>query len=594
MAFGEFPISPLAGGNPLNSNATDDQGFESILFHELSALEGIHAQHPESGANRMGQSMLGNYSNRLHGCPYQLLDSVDRRFTTINKNLGNEYLRNFILNSPILYVRPGMPHYTGGDNPAGVMKAIQSQVYDGTHGTGIGAGATALMNLAKSTIFSSGSQKQKRMFGFRSTFMEYMMYVNYMCRSVAVLLTLMDDGDHPNGAFVATSEGGLEFETFDSIRWENYRLTDQYVSGMADFLGELAGAGLNAVTNTASAVLDGVVQGLDGLNPFTGSGISIGGAVQQGWDAFNAGMDNDGSIAELLSERITSVMFMVEPQSFQESFSNQTGPSFIEAKLSGITSDIGAEIAFITNSTVDTGVLGGMVEFLGSELSSASMHLSNLVQSATGGWATQLFQGGLKSIKGQKMLYPKIYRESASSMNYSYKMILSSPYGDIYNYYMNIVVPLCHLLCLVCPRMVTSNTVSSPFVVQAFIPGMTTCQLGIISQMDIVKNPKGKHVSVQGFPLTVEVSFTVEDLYSKLAVSPAHDPASFMFNETLNDYMANLAGLIPGIDTFNRKRINAWERMQDYLSEDWKNDIALGIAGSTIPGFSSLYGPINF
>ena len=39
-----------------------------------------------------------------------------------------------------------------------------------------------------------------------------------------------------------------------------------------------------------------------------------------------------------------------------------------------------------------------------------------------------------------------------------------------------------------------------------------------------------------------------------MAISPAHDPSSYMFNETLNDYMANLAGLIPSIDTYEKHR----------------------------------------
>ena len=79
-------------------------------------------------------------------------------------------------------------------------------------------------------------------------------------------------------------------------------------------------------------------------------------------------------------------------------------------------------------------------------------------------------------------------------MNYSFTINLSSPYGDVYNYYMNIVVPLMHLIALAAPRMVSANSVASPFLVQAFIPGMCTCQLGIIQSLSIEKNPSGKRV----------------------------------------------------------------------------------------------------
>lgn len=50
-----------------------------------------------------------------------------------------------------------------------------------------------------------------------------------------------------------------------------------------------------------------------------------------------------------------------------------------------------------------------------------------------------------------------------------------------------------------------------------------------------------------------------------MSISPANDPASFMFNETLNDYMANLAGLIPSTDTFTKQRQNAFENMAQYM-----------------------------
>ena len=130
---------------------------------------------------------------------------------------------------------------------------------------------------------------------------------------------------------------------------------------------------------------------------------------------------------------------------------------------------------------------------------------------------------------------------------------------------MNIVVPLMHLIALAAPRMVTSNTVSSPFLVQTYIPGMATCQLGIISNMSIVKNPDYKSVTVNGFPSTIKVTFQVKELYNAMSISPANDPASFMFNETLNDYMANMAGLIPSIDTFAKQRAAAFQNLEQYF-----------------------------
>ena len=50
------------------------------LGRELAALEGIHGQHPESGAGiDSGNSYLNKYTNKLFGAPFQLLDSVSMR-----------------------------------------------------------------------------------------------------------------------------------------------------------------------------------------------------------------------------------------------------------------------------------------------------------------------------------------------------------------------------------------------------------------------------------------------------------------------------------------------------------------------------------
>ena len=84
--------------------------------------------------------------------------------------------------------------------------------------------------------------------------------------------------------------------------------------------------------------------------------------------------------------------------------------------------------------------------------------------------------------------------------------------------------------------------------------------------MQIDKNPTTKHVSVHGYPLTVKVTFTVSELYNNLSISPANDPSSFLFNETLNDYMCNLAGLIPSMDTFEAQRVAQQQSFEQYFT----------------------------
>jgi len=590
------------------SNARDD-GFDAILKNELIKLEGVQHQNPDTGAGiNDGTTYIGQYTNRIFGAPFQLMDSVDRRFESVNEHVGSEYLRNFLLNSPILHIKPGMPKYTGSTDSNSLLESIK-QVYIGAN-TGMGFAESMLTQLAGGTIFSAGSKLQKRMFGFRETYYSYMTYVNYMCRSMATFLNLTVSSQYPTGTPI--SGGWGDFATMD---WSNYRLLSGSraaspsgvlsTMGSATLLGAAATTTGAAFTNTmaalgtsAAAATEAVAKTLEGGNN------DILNTIQQSTaNAFNTAATNTAntaaaaaetasstSVVDIMADKVCSVMFMVEPVSFTESLSNTIAPSVIESALDTVNQGVGSELAFITNSKVDTGLLGSITEFLGDTVTTAANFIAGLTEPMTGGFMTNLFQGALGTIKGQKMIYPQIYKDSKSEMNYQFTVNLTSPYGDVYNYYMNIVVPLMHLIALAAPRMVTSNSVSSPFIVQAYVPGQCTCQLGIITNMEIIKNPNLKHVSVHGFPLDVTVRFTISELYNALSISPSNDPASFLFNETLNDYMSNLAGLQPSVHTYTNQRIAAFKGLENYFQQgEYANDIA----NSMLTGIEDTINPFQ-
>lgn len=518
---------------------------------------------------------INDYSNRLFGAPFQLLDSVDKRFPDINPNLGNEYLRNFILNSPILYIRPGMPKYTGNVSSSSLselVRNIYSDVVD--QASSIGLGEAAWRTIGSTLIFGSGSKLQGRMFGFRETYYEYIQNVNYMCRSVATYMNLIDGTEFPDGCYVF----GNQWRSFDTIDWQDYRIGSQGNTTPTEQLSGYIGVLGDSFWGSVSPIV-GFLNGL-----FTDKKISeeVRSALQQ---------SSATSILGQINSKISSVEFMVEPIEFTETLSNQTSPSFIEGMIDGITQGVGTEIGWITNSSADTGVIGNLTDFLGDSMQSVSQVLGELVQPISGGFTRNLFSGAIAAIKGQKMIYPNIYKSSESHMDYQFSITLTTPYGDPYNYYMNIVVPLLHLIALVSPRLISSNTTASPFLVQAYIPGMCTCQLGIIRDMTIIKNPTTKHVSVNGFPLTVKVQFTIEELYNAMAISPANDPASFLYNETLNDYLCNLSGLSPSLETYASQRQAKFQAVGRYFDQwlfiqDPINNIIEGVENFVRPGNS--------
>ena len=542
-------LSDVAGERPIVPTVSNSNIGE-ILSQEISQNIGIgRSQNVETGMIGKGDTDLSNYSTRLFGSPFQLLDSVDTRFPEVNSEVGSEYLRNFLANSPILYIKPGMPKYTGGEEST-MLTALKEIEAGSRSRSGGGVGAAVATSIFKNlTSASNGAKLQKRMFGFRETYLEYMQFVDYMCRSVAILMGIPQmaaAGIIPGGTFVASGSGGASFQPFESIRWKDYRMSNRYVRTSIEQLKAIGGGLMNSAANALKSI-------------------------------FNKGSETQGAL-DVMRDKIANVQFMVTPVSFTEDLSNETGQSMIESMINGMSEGIGSEIAFITNSNVDAGMANDLIKFLGDVTGSVGNSLTQIAGPVTGGFAQNLFSGALKSLQGQKMIYPEIYKNSSASMDYNFTVTLSSPYGDPYNYYMNIVVPLMHLIALVAPRMLTSNTIASPFLVQAYIPGMCTCELGIIKNMSIVKNPKTNHVSIHGFPLTVEVNFTLHPLYRNISISPAHDPASFMYNETLNDYLANIAGLVPSIDTYMEQVGSMMQNAATYFKD-----------GSMLEEFGSRY-----
>lgn len=567
----------------------------SVLYEELKRLEGILRQNPETGALKEKESYLGEYTNRLFGAPYQFMDTVDKKFSDVNDYLGNKYLKYIMLNSPIIHIKPGMPYYTGADKgKVEKLKDLIMSLYFGHELSDSSDAGTLLAALAKPTLFGKGSKLQRRMFGFRETYWDYMQHVNYMCRSVAVMLNLIssDTNDrYPHGTFTSTKHGiNDEMESFSSMNWQNYRMfSNTYVKDPAEYFLELIGVSVGNMAKSAiynsvkgfvnvggkvSFVASMLTNGLTGdVNDAAGNTVSF---LQSVTDSiYNKA--TSGSLADSVANKVSAVEFMIEPGSFQETLTNNTKPSQIAAAINGIGDELGAEIGFITNSNADTGTIGNVLSFLGNGLAEMSTNIAGLVQGVSGGFVTNLFSGAIQSIKGQKMIYPEIYESSQSTASYSFNIDLVSPYGDVYNYYMNIVVPMLHLVALASPRLVTANTTASPYIVQFYIPGQESCHLGIISNMNFNKNPNNDMVSVNGFPLEVRVEVQIKELYNSMAISPGNDPASFLFNETLNDYMANMAGLVPSVDTYVKQRKVAFKNLNLYFSSgEWVNDVVSG------------------
>lgn len=248
------------------------------------------------------------------------------------------------------------------------------------------------------------------------------------------------------------------------------------------------------------------------------------------------------------------VRFYVDSNaSFSESNSNSTTTSVIESyteKLEGIAKEL----------DVISGIAGVDVQELAESSASSVDSFIQEHASGDGAIATMLsrISGATKQIiSGGNFLIPEIWSQSEYNKNYSFSITLSTPYGCPEAWFLNIGVPLMHLLALSLPQQLSANTYKSPYLVKCYSPGWFNCNYGIIDSINIEKGADNSW-SVGGLPNEVKVSLSVRDLYSTLSipVEPYSKPATFMSSGMLEFLMVNC-----GCDITNQNitdRISIW------------------------------------
>ena len=105
-----------------------------------------------------------------------------------------------------------------------------------------------------------------------------------------------------------------------------------------------------------------------------------------------------------------------------------------------------------------------------------------------------------------------------------------------------------HLIGFVAPHMVQSdpNAFGNPFLVRAIYKGFFNVDMGIITSMNITKGDQGNW-NADGVPSTVDVTFTIQDLYETMSITKTNNVNIFKFdtmdNTALMDYIANFCGV---------------------------------------------------
>ena len=229
-----------------------------------------------------------------------------------------------------------------------------------------------------------------------------------------------------------------------------------------------------------------------------------------------------------------------------DSFSNTTTESQLASALNNL-SDQARELHFLTglaSTQNETNKIGGTLLDVNREGSNLNpdtvmqqMHNSGGVMQSILGKAQVILAGG-------RLLFPKIWADSSFGRSYHCSMKLVSPSGDKLSVYLNILVPIFHLLAFVLPRQGTEQAYFSPFLVRAYFKGAFNIDMGIMGNLTITKGAEGEW-TIDGLPTVAEVSFELQDLYEGLFMTSVTGPTdtALMSNIMELDYIANMCGI---------------------------------------------------
>lgn len=255
------------------------------------------------------------------------------------------------------------------------------------------------------------------------------------------------------------------------------------------------------------------------------------------------GGGSSNQLDKFTGETSQYISVMVDPGGVSETYENSTGESQIYSNVIKQGETMGNEIAFLTGASQNR-LDDAVIALTGNASTLAESIVSNLTLGA--GKFTAAVVGSLsRSFIGDHTIYPEIFqRHSSNKGGITLKTHLVARGGDPYSFLTDCYVPLCFLLCTGLPAMSKNSSAaySYPPLVQCALPGIFGTRLGIVTNIQVTKNVDNKSMSINGFPTSIDVSITIRDLENVLVTSPMNEPARFINNNTMFDYIAQTCG----------------------------------------------------
>lgn len=449
---------------------------------------------------------------RLFGMPYQFTDTADPRYSGISEKIGRGYVNKILTQAPAIYIVPGTPVFLPGiDNEDEVKQGITSQLL-------------GIMSGNLKDIFAGTTNEELRFYDFQEAYGEYMQYVNMMCRTTATFMQL--------GQRIPMGSG--QSKSLQQYNWKDYGWDRE----------KYGGAWKNQVSYVLNSGWD-LATGFFGKIADSWSGNAVTDDI-----SFDTTSVNSGG-ASVYNQNF--VQFYVDPSSGSStSFTNTTGPSTIKGMLDTASSAV-KEWKFVADTAnINTDALGQIGESAVGALSDIADNAGSL-----GKTLNRILSVGSQVIKGENIILPDIYQDSDFGQDYNINISLRSPYGNRFAVYMDVIVPLLHLIALVAPRQSSANSYGSPFLVKVYYPGVFNINLGIVESLQITRPSNEDAWSIDGLPTEIDITMRIKDLYSDFSMNPTTDPKMFANNSSLIDYLSTIAGVNltqPQLET----KVNQW------------------------------------
>lgn len=208
-----------------------------------------------------------------------------------------------------------------------------------------------------------------------------------------------------------------------------------------------------------------------------------------------------------------------------ESFSNSSETNPIETLFNSISSKIRALMNTVS-SAFEIPIIGDGIKLI------ADAGLA-MVSSATAGLANPLIALAYSTT----ISLPKSWGQSSASLpRASYKIKLTSPYGNAYSQLFNMYLPLAAIMCGSLPRATGSDSHTAPFMLQLFDRGRVNIPYGMVESLSITRGTSNLAFTRSGQPNAIDVDLNIVDLNQMITLDV---DASGLATRAMNQFSPN-------------------------------------------------------